>query len=296
MTAVAEVGVSTDGINDVDVGARSIWELIPILIAAVESIVIIGRAATTVGGKRAYLLFDDAAISLAYARNFADGHGLVWFAGQHPVEGYSNFLWTMIMTGVELGHPSDQMAGFSDHDCRCHTSHRKRLPHHADYRMVRPRQYTNNGCDRRDHGHVLWSELLDPRRHGIRLSLPCCLRGQFSAPFGPPVKQIEARRRMRFSSALEVFSLLIFSRGRCAHPRSRRPRVDLDSTGKPMEIHLHCRNSHLIGAGRAPCIPTGVLRISIPKHLLPQGVWHTHDDACRLGIHSRTASRIHGLS
>ncbi len=112
MIAIDHVLESRSAHDEIGGTARSKWELVPILIAAVESVVIIGRGATTVGGMRAYLLFDDAAISLTYARNFANGHGLVWVAGQHPVEGYSNFLWIMVMSLVELGRPSDQMAGF----------------------------------------------------------------------------------------------------------------------------------------------------------------------------------------
>jgi uncharacterized membrane protein YhaH (DUF805 family) len=39
-------------------------------------------------------LQDDAFISLRYARNLADGHGLVYNPGER-VEGYTNFLWTV---------------------------------------------------------------------------------------------------------------------------------------------------------------------------------------------------------
>ena len=39
---------------------------------------------------------DDAFISFRYARNLAEGHGLVFNAGER-VEGYSNFLWTLLM-------------------------------------------------------------------------------------------------------------------------------------------------------------------------------------------------------
>ena len=39
---------------------------------------------------------DDAFISFRYAENFARGAGLVWNAGER-VEGYTNFLWTMLM-------------------------------------------------------------------------------------------------------------------------------------------------------------------------------------------------------
>ena len=40
---------------------------------------------------------DDAYISFRYARNFAHGHGLVFNPGDAPVEGYSNFLWTVLL-------------------------------------------------------------------------------------------------------------------------------------------------------------------------------------------------------
>ena len=41
-------------------------------------------------------LFDDAYISLRYASNLAEGHGLVWNVGER-VEGYTNFLWTVLI-------------------------------------------------------------------------------------------------------------------------------------------------------------------------------------------------------
>jgi hypothetical protein len=41
-------------------------------------------------------LFDDAHISFRYAKNFVDGHGLVWNVGER-VEGYTNFLWTILI-------------------------------------------------------------------------------------------------------------------------------------------------------------------------------------------------------
>jgi hypothetical protein len=41
-------------------------------------------------------------ISMRYARNLAEGHGLVWNAGQAPVEGYTNFFWTLWMACLHL--------------------------------------------------------------------------------------------------------------------------------------------------------------------------------------------------
>ena len=43
---------------------------------------------------------DDAYISWYYAKQFANGKGLLWDMGSSPVEGYSNFLWIMIAGAV----------------------------------------------------------------------------------------------------------------------------------------------------------------------------------------------------
>ena len=39
---------------------------------------------------------DDSYISLRYAQNLAHNGELNWNAGEQPVEGYSNFLWTVL--------------------------------------------------------------------------------------------------------------------------------------------------------------------------------------------------------
>ena len=52
-------------------------------------------------GERHWWLGDDAMISMRYARNLANGFGLVWNPGER-VEGYTNFLWTIFMTLVHL--------------------------------------------------------------------------------------------------------------------------------------------------------------------------------------------------
>lgn len=55
-----------------------------------------------VDGKTYSALFDDAMISMTYARNFAQGYGLVWNAGGARVEGYTNPLWVVLMAGFHL--------------------------------------------------------------------------------------------------------------------------------------------------------------------------------------------------
>ncbi len=44
------------------------------------------------------LTVDDAFISFRYAQHLAEGYGLVWNIGEAPVEGYSNFLWVLMIS------------------------------------------------------------------------------------------------------------------------------------------------------------------------------------------------------
>jgi hypothetical protein len=56
---------------------------------------------------------DDAYISFRYARNLAEGHGLVWNTGERPVEGYTNFLWVILLSGMyRTGIPLEAGARF----------------------------------------------------------------------------------------------------------------------------------------------------------------------------------------
>lgn len=44
------------------------------------------------------MLYDDAFISYTYARNLANGYGLVWNVGEEPTEGYTNLLFILFLT------------------------------------------------------------------------------------------------------------------------------------------------------------------------------------------------------
>jgi hypothetical protein len=59
------------------------------------------RTSFVLDGERYFSLFDDAMISMRYAKNLAEGHGLVWNPGER-VEGYTNPLWTIYMAGIHL--------------------------------------------------------------------------------------------------------------------------------------------------------------------------------------------------
>jgi arabinofuranosyltransferase len=62
----------------------------------------IWRARFTIGGKTAWVLYDDAMISMRYARNLANGDGLVWNAGGERVEGITNPLWAIWMAVLHV--------------------------------------------------------------------------------------------------------------------------------------------------------------------------------------------------
>jgi len=65
-------------------------------------LVFIGRTSFVANGELYFSLFDDAMISMRYARNLAMGYGLVWNPGELPIEGYTNFLWTLWMAALHL--------------------------------------------------------------------------------------------------------------------------------------------------------------------------------------------------
>ena len=48
-----------------------------------------------------WFLTDDAFISFRYARNLSAGDGLVFNPGYERVEGYTNFLWVLLLSGVD---------------------------------------------------------------------------------------------------------------------------------------------------------------------------------------------------
>ncbi len=52
--------------------------------------------------QRYFTLFDDAMISMRYAKNLAAGHGLVWNPGGEEVEGFTNPLWVLFMAVFHL--------------------------------------------------------------------------------------------------------------------------------------------------------------------------------------------------
>ena len=79
------------------------WIFIPLLLfSAVYMGIYIYQTSFIADGTRYFVLFDDAMISMRYAKNLAEGHGLVWNPGEPPVEGYTNPLWVVFMAVFHL--------------------------------------------------------------------------------------------------------------------------------------------------------------------------------------------------
>jgi len=64
--------------------------------------VFIGRSSFRLGGERAFVIQDDAMITMAYARNLVDGRGLRWSSALAPVEGFSHPLWLLPMLAAQV--------------------------------------------------------------------------------------------------------------------------------------------------------------------------------------------------
>jgi len=60
----------------------------------------VARTSFEIDATRVFCLWDDAMISMTYARNLREGHGLVWNPGTEPVQGYSNLGFTLAMAGL----------------------------------------------------------------------------------------------------------------------------------------------------------------------------------------------------
>ena len=83
------------------VNARWMFAIL-LSVSALSAILFIARTSFEVNGVRYFCLFDDAMISMRYAKNLAHGFGLVWNPGGERVEGFTNPLWVGYMAIVHL--------------------------------------------------------------------------------------------------------------------------------------------------------------------------------------------------
>lgn len=78
------------------------WYWICLISAGLFYLFFIWKNSFLIGHERYFSLFDDAMISMRYAKNLADGFGLRWNPGEPPVEGYTDLLWTLYMSAIHL--------------------------------------------------------------------------------------------------------------------------------------------------------------------------------------------------
>lgn len=79
-----------------------VFFLLIVLAYLVYGVVFLLKMVVNINGQTYFLLFDDATISMTYARNLAQGYGLVWNPGGERVEGYTNLLWVLYMAFFHL--------------------------------------------------------------------------------------------------------------------------------------------------------------------------------------------------
>ncbi|NDE19989.1 MAG: hypothetical protein EB000_06110, partial [Alphaproteobacteria bacterium] len=60
------------------------------------------RQTFSINDSRIISLFDDALISMSYAKTFSQTGNLVWFPGAENVQGITNPLWAIILSGFHL--------------------------------------------------------------------------------------------------------------------------------------------------------------------------------------------------
>lgn len=85
--------------------SKTIARLIFVLILAAYAVyatLYILKTSFVIDGTRYFVLFDDAMISMRYAKNLAHGFGLVWNPGGEHVEGFTNPLWVVYMAFFHL--------------------------------------------------------------------------------------------------------------------------------------------------------------------------------------------------
>jgi hypothetical protein len=91
-----------DGVPPLRTWLRRPWLAGLLALTAAFHAAFIWSASFTVRGHRTFVLFDDAMISMRYARNLVHGHGLAWNEAGPRVEGITNPAWTLWMAVVHL--------------------------------------------------------------------------------------------------------------------------------------------------------------------------------------------------
>ena len=82
--------------------AERVWFAVLLAAVGVYAVGFVARTSFVIGGERVFCLFDDAMISMRFARHLAAGLGPVWNPGEVAVEGFTNPAWTAVMALCHL--------------------------------------------------------------------------------------------------------------------------------------------------------------------------------------------------
>ena len=78
------------------------WLVLLLTASALLGANYIFRTSIDLGESRVFLLWDDAMISMQYAKNLAEGHGLVWSPDSEAIQGITNLGVTLIMSVIHV--------------------------------------------------------------------------------------------------------------------------------------------------------------------------------------------------
>ena len=261
-----------------------LWTVLALVIFSVLFWAAARDASVSVDGVRYHFLDDDQMISMRYARNLAEGHGLVWNPGGEHVEGYTNFGWTLVMAAIHRLGAGDATAAFWVRSVNWVLA--------GSILLLTLRLLTTLEIDR------------GIAAGAVLLTLALSYDFLFWAINGFETTLLTALFLWGLLRALEDARLgrvtgRHLSSGRTAANRAGR-RGRLDGCRRP-----HRRRSRrppaLVagGAGRlaacaAPCVPLGLLWRPAPKHLLPEGCGQRRSLRQRRWQHQGVRSRLHG--
>ncbi len=99
MTILSNAGLRRIGliVKAIDIIARAMKKSTLALLA----VILLGMLGLLVAQTKHPLApSEDAYITFRYARNLAEGHGIVWNVGEDPVEGGTEFLWTVLLAAT----------------------------------------------------------------------------------------------------------------------------------------------------------------------------------------------------
>lgn len=106
------IGGDTPGLTSVTANRRAAIALVVVIVFQLAwGGQYIFRTSFVHSDQRVFSLWDDAMISMQYARNLRNGDGLVWNAGDEPVQGFTNLGVTLSMAAIHvLPLPSTKIA------------------------------------------------------------------------------------------------------------------------------------------------------------------------------------------